>query len=36
MRYLVGSDAKMMTWLTRLVPWSRYERTVAKTVGIDR
>jgi NAD(P)-dependent dehydrogenase (short-subunit alcohol dehydrogenase family) len=34
MRYLVGPDAKMMTWLTRLVPWSRYERTVAKTVGL--
>jgi NAD(P)-dependent dehydrogenase (short-subunit alcohol dehydrogenase family) len=33
-RYLVGSDAKIMTWLTRLVPWSRYERTVAKTVGL--
>jgi NAD(P)-dependent dehydrogenase (short-subunit alcohol dehydrogenase family) len=36
MRYLVGPDAKMMTWITRLVPWSRYERTVAKTAGIDR
>jgi NAD(P)-dependent dehydrogenase (short-subunit alcohol dehydrogenase family) len=36
MRYLVGPDAKMMTWLTRLVPWSRYERTLAKTIGIDR
>ena len=34
MRYLVGPDAKLMTWLTRLVPWSRYERTVAKTVGL--
>jgi len=34
MRYLVGPDAKMMTWLTRLLPWSRYERSVAKTVGL--
>jgi NAD(P)-dependent dehydrogenase (short-subunit alcohol dehydrogenase family) len=34
MRYLVGPDAKMMTWVTRLVPWRRYERTVAKTVGL--
>jgi len=34
LRYLVGPDAKMMTWLTRLVPWSRYERSVAKTVGL--
>ena len=34
LRYLVGPDAKMMTWILRLVPWSRYERTVAKTLGL--
>lgn len=33
-RYLVGPDAKMFTWMMRLVPWSRYERTVAKTLGL--
>ena len=34
LRYLVGPDAKMFTWMMRLVPWSRYERTVAKTLGL--
>jgi len=34
LRYLVGPDAKLMTWVTRLLPWRRYERTVAKTLGL--
>jgi NAD(P)-dependent dehydrogenase (short-subunit alcohol dehydrogenase family) len=34
LRYLVGPDAKMYTWVMRLIPWSRYERTVAKTLGL--
>jgi NAD(P)-dependent dehydrogenase (short-subunit alcohol dehydrogenase family) len=34
LRYLVGPDAKFMTWVTRLLPWRRYERTVAKTLGL--
>jgi NAD(P)-dependent dehydrogenase (short-subunit alcohol dehydrogenase family) len=36
MRYLVGPDAKIYSWVVRLVPWGRYERSVAKTLGIDR
>ncbi len=34
LRYLVGPDAKVMTWVTRLVPWTRYERTVANKLGL--
>ena len=34
MRYVVGPDAKMMTWFLRLVPWWGYERTVIKTLGL--
>lgn len=34
LRYLVGPDAKLFRWMTHLVPWKSYEKTVAKTVGI--
>jgi len=34
MRYLVGPDAKMYTWIMRLIPWNRYERAVAKKLGL--
>ena len=35
LRYLVGRDAKMQLWLKRLLPWRRYEKTIAKAVKID-
>jgi NAD(P)-dependent dehydrogenase (short-subunit alcohol dehydrogenase family) len=35
MRYLIGSSVQMQVWLKRLVPWSRYERIIAKAVKID-
>jgi NAD(P)-dependent dehydrogenase (short-subunit alcohol dehydrogenase family) len=34
LRYVVGPDAKMMTWVQRLIPWSRYERAIVKTLGL--
>jgi NAD(P)-dependent dehydrogenase (short-subunit alcohol dehydrogenase family) len=34
LRYVIGRDAKIMTWVSRLVPWSRYERAIAKTLGL--
>jgi NAD(P)-dependent dehydrogenase (short-subunit alcohol dehydrogenase family) len=34
MRYLVGPDAKMFTWIMRIIPWNRYERAVAKKLGL--
>jgi NAD(P)-dependent dehydrogenase (short-subunit alcohol dehydrogenase family) len=34
LRYVVGPDAKMMKWVQRLVPWSRYERAIVKTLGL--
>ena len=35
LRYLIGGDARMQVWLKRLLPWTRYERMVAKFVKID-
>jgi len=35
LRYLVGRDAKIQLWLKRLLPWKRYEKTIAKAVRID-
>jgi NAD(P)-dependent dehydrogenase (short-subunit alcohol dehydrogenase family) len=35
LRYLIGPDAKMQVWLKRLLPWTRYERMIAKAVKID-
>lgn len=35
LRYLIGPDAKMQVWLKRLLPWTRYERIIAKAVKID-
>ena len=35
LRYVVGRDAKMQLWLKRLLPWKRYEKTIAKAVKID-
>ena len=35
LRYVVGRDAKMQLWLKRLLPWKRYEKTIAKAVMID-
>jgi NAD(P)-dependent dehydrogenase (short-subunit alcohol dehydrogenase family) len=35
LRYLVGRDAKLQLWLKRLLPWKRYEKTIAKAVMID-
>lgn len=35
LRYVVGSDARMQLWIRRLLPWTRYERLVAKAVKID-
>lgn len=34
LRYVIGPDAKMMTWVSRLIPWNRYERVVAKMLGL--
>ncbi|HEY4900824.1 MAG TPA: SDR family oxidoreductase [Terriglobales bacterium] len=35
LRYMIGKDAKMQLWAKRLLPWTRYERTVAKVAKID-
>jgi NAD(P)-dependent dehydrogenase (short-subunit alcohol dehydrogenase family) len=35
LRYVVGRDAKIQLWLKRLLPWKRYEKTIAKAVMID-
>jgi len=35
LRYLIGPDARMQVWLKRLLPWTRYERMIAKAVKID-
>ncbi len=34
LRYLVGPDAKLFSWMMKLVPWKPYERSVVKTTGI--
>lgn len=34
LRYVVGRDAKLFTWVQRLVPWKSYERIVARKVGL--
>jgi len=34
LRYLVGKDARLYHWVRLLMPWKRYEKMVAKTVGI--
>jgi NAD(P)-dependent dehydrogenase (short-subunit alcohol dehydrogenase family) len=36
LRYVAGTDAKMQLALRTLVPWRRYERTVAKFLKIDK
>ena len=35
MRYLIGSSVQLQVWLKQLIPWSRYERIIAKAVKID-
>jgi len=34
LRYLIGSDARLFHWIRLLLPWKRYEKMVARTVGI--
>lgn len=34
LRYLVGPDAKFMSWILKVVPWKTYERSLIKTLGI--
>ena len=36
LRYVAGTDAKMQLVFRTLMPWKRYERTVAKLLKIDR
>jgi NAD(P)-dependent dehydrogenase (short-subunit alcohol dehydrogenase family) len=35
LRYRVGTDAHLVVWLRRLLPWNQYERLVGRAVGID-
>jgi NAD(P)-dependent dehydrogenase (short-subunit alcohol dehydrogenase family) len=35
LRYMIGADAKKQLWAKRLLPWTRYERIVAKVAKID-
>jgi len=34
LRYLVGPDAKLYSWMMRVVPWKRYESAVARKLGL--
>ena len=34
LRYLVGPDAHMMTWIKALLPWKVYERLITKAIRI--
>ena len=34
LRYLVGPDAKLYSWMMKLIPWKPYERQVVKATGI--
>jgi len=34
LRYIIGRDARVQLWLRRLLPWKRYERLIARAIGI--
>jgi NAD(P)-dependent dehydrogenase (short-subunit alcohol dehydrogenase family) len=36
LRYMIGRDAKSVTFLKRILPWKRYERMILNHVKIDR